>query len=121
MHLPQLRFPRFWPILGASFCCFSAGLVSLVFRNIGFKTSVTLAFLCVVTWVAVRCGSAAGMVGTCISAAVFAFFFLPPLRSFAVADANQRLGLAWFLFGGVVISFLFGAATKEPAAKLPRK
>jgi K+-sensing histidine kinase KdpD len=93
---------------GVLICCSAAALASFLFQNSRWKGSVPILFLALIAVVALRCGMAAGTWGTCIASAIFAAFLFPPIGRLSVADADQRLNLAWFLVGGLAISFLFG-------------
>ena len=103
---------RLWRLhaqtFGVLICCAGAVLASLLFQNSRWKGSVPILFLALIAVVAPRCGMVAGTWGTCVASAIFAAFLFPPIGSLSVADADQRLNLAWFLVGGLAISFLFG-------------
>lgn len=56
---------------------------------------------------AVRYGMAVGVVGSIISAVIFAHVLYSPLGSWHVTDHMARQNLAWMILGGVALSFLF--------------
>ena len=68
-----------------------------------------MVFVAVVTVVALRFGSLVGILGSCASAAIFAFLLFPPIGSLEVKELHHRSNLAWFLVAGISISFLFGS------------
>jgi K+-sensing histidine kinase KdpD len=78
---------------------------------------VPIIFLVIITVLAIHCGSRTGVVGTLISAALFALYLFPPIGSFLVHDLGQRTSLGWFLVGGVTLSILIGTPPAKPSAK----
>lgn len=71
------------------------------------RVIVPFAFLALVLFLGFRYGRAVGILGSMISAAVFAFALYQPVGSFAVSDDAARSALAWALLAGVSASFLF--------------
>jgi K+-sensing histidine kinase KdpD len=109
--MPIFPIRRWRPLLqtfGVLVCCSGALSLSFLFQHSRWKGSVPILFLALIAVVALRCGMVAGTWGTCVASAIFAAFLFPPIGSLSVADADQRLNLAWFLVGGLAISFLFG-------------
>jgi K+-sensing histidine kinase KdpD len=101
---------RGWhPVLGLLLCGTTASMTSFVFRDHAFKASLPLVFLAVVTVVALRFGSLAGVLGSCSAAVIFALLLFPPIGSLEVRDLHQRSNLGWFLVAGISISFLFAS------------
>ncbi len=87
--------------LGAAFVCWLG-------RHFEPKTSLPILFLAVIAVIAIRTGSVAGIVGTCLATIIFALFLFAPIGSIAIAEPVQRVSLAWFALGGISISFLIG-------------
>jgi K+-sensing histidine kinase KdpD len=102
------------PILGVLLCCSIASATTFAFRDFASKASLPLVFVVVVTVVARRLGSLAGVLGSCASALLFAFLLFPPIGSLHIADVQQRTNLGWFLVAGISFSFLFAG---EPSRK----
>jgi K+-sensing histidine kinase KdpD len=102
------------PILGLLLCCSISSAISFALRDLASKAYLPLVFVVVVTVVARRFGSLAGVLGSCASALLFAFLLFPPIGSLHIADAQQRTNLGWFLVAGISFAFLFAT---EPSQK----
>ena len=63
-------------------------------------------FLAVVFALGLRYGRVIGILGSIISAFIFAHALYRPIGSFFVADHAARAALAWTVLAGVAISFL---------------
>src|SRR3954471_22898650 len=63
-------------------------------------------FLTVVLALGLRYGRVVGILGSIISAFIFAHALYRPVGSFFVADQSARAALAWAVLAGVTISFL---------------
>jgi K+-sensing histidine kinase KdpD len=99
---------RGWgPVIGVLVCCSAAFAVSVCFRDYVAKSSLPLVFIAVVTVIALRFGSLAGILSSCASSAIFAVFLFPPIGSLRIQDLQQRANLGWFLVAGLSVSFLF--------------
>jgi K+-sensing histidine kinase KdpD len=106
----QFLRSRLTSFVGIMICGWSAALMSLVFHNRGGKVVVPIAFLVIVFLVSVRCGVAAGVLGSTVAALIFAMFLFPPLGSPQVANKSARSNLAWLVLGGLSISYLLGSS-----------
>lgn len=71
------------------------------------KLVLPFAFLAGVLILGLRYGRAVGMVGSIVSALIFAHALYQPIGSFFVADQTARSVLAWTVLIGVSMSFLF--------------
>jgi K+-sensing histidine kinase KdpD len=98
------------PVIGVLLCRSAAFAAALGFRNYDSKSSLPLLFIAVVTVVALRFGSLAGILSSCSSAAIFALFLFPPIGSLRIEDVQQRTNVGWFLVAGLSISFLFAGS-----------
>ena len=67
---------------------------------------VPFIFLGVVLLLGVRYGRLVGVLGSVLSAIIFAHALYAPIGSFFVADQSARSALAWALLLGVVASYL---------------
>jgi K+-sensing histidine kinase KdpD len=70
------------------------------------RLALPFLFLGVVLALGVRYGRAVGILGSIISALIFAHALYQPVGSFFVADQAARSALAWAVLVGVTISFL---------------
>ena len=52
-------------------------------------------------------GIAVGIIGSLLSAAIFATTLFSPLGSLWISDLTARRNLAWMVLAGVVLSYLF--------------
>jgi K+-sensing histidine kinase KdpD len=109
-HGQVFSWKNWWPVVGVVLCCSAACAASVCFRDYDSKSSLPLPFIAVVTAVALRFGSLAGLLSSCASAAIFALFLFPPIGSLRIQDVQQRTNVGWFLVAGLSISFLFAAS-----------
>jgi K+-sensing histidine kinase KdpD len=87
-------------------CGLAAWAVSLVHWDPQWRALVPFAFLAVVLGLGALYGRMVGMLGSIVSALVFARSLYPPLGSLAVQEPASRSTLAWMLLAGVALSFL---------------
>ncbi len=71
-------------------------------------------FVGIVIVVAMRFGSAAGILGTLGAAVIFAEFLFHPLMSMKVGETAERSNLIWMIIGGISASELVGIHPKKP-------
>ena len=64
-------------------------------------------FIAVLVALAVRYGMAVGVVGSLLSAAIFATTLFSPTGSLRISDLAARRNLAWMVLGGIALSYLF--------------
>jgi len=100
-------------VLGTSLCVLAAGILTLVVRSLPHKGFVPLVFLCVVLLIAVRFGSAAGILGTVGAAVIFAEFLFDPFLSIRVSEPVQKNHLIWMVIIGIAASELVGMRPKH--------
>ncbi len=81
-------------------------LVDWPFREVLTPSNILLVYLLGVFFVALRSGLLPSILASLTSAAAFAFFFAPPIFSFAIADQENLVGLAVMLVVGGVTSNL---------------
>lgn len=81
-------------------------LMDWPFRDMLTPSNILLVYLLGVFFVALRFGLSPSILASLTSAAAFAFFFAPPIFSFAIADPENLVGLAVMLVVGVVTSNL---------------
>jgi len=100
-------------VLGTSLCVLAATMLTLVVRTIPNKGFVPLVFLCVILFVALRFGSAAGILGTVGAVVIFAEFLFDPFLSIRVSDPVQKNHLIWMSIIGIAASELVGIRPKH--------
>ena len=81
-------------------------LIDWPFREMLKPSNILLVYLLGVFFAAIRFGLWPSIVASLTSAAAFAFFFAPPIFSFAIADQENLAGLAVMLVVGAVTSNL---------------
>jgi len=99
-------------LTGLVLCAAAAITTAVIFDNTPWRGLVPVFFLIVILALAILCGTTAGIVGTLISAMIFAYWLYPPIGNFAVQNAGSRSSLAWMLLGGLVISYLLAPGFK---------
>lgn len=82
------------------------GLARL-FAGHDVKVFLPLWFVAVLVVLALRYGIAVGVIGSMLSAAIFATTLFSPLGSLWVSDHAARQNLAWMVLAGVALSCLF--------------
>src|SRR5215469_10491160 len=89
-------------------CALLVFLIVLVYFNYIHvnPTTVALTFLLVILVVAAAWGLAYAILMSIVAALCFNFFFLPPVKTFTIADTQNWVALAAFVFTSVVASHL---------------
>jgi K+-sensing histidine kinase KdpD len=88
--------------------CLVAAILTAVFANgHAWRVDVPLLFTVVLLVVALLFGAGAGVIGTLLSALVFATHLFNPLGSIHIQSNEARSNLAWMLMVGIAFSFLF--------------
>jgi len=105
MMKPRLR-SYVLTALGAVICAWSAAVVCIILHGHYAGNTVPVAFLAIVVLVAIRFGTAAGVLGSTISALIFACFLFQPMGTVSVQDPAARMNLAWLILGGLACSYL---------------
>jgi two-component system sensor histidine kinase KdpD len=92
-----------WAVVGA----IGAALVAWAFQDLGLaEANKAIVFLFAVVLVAARFGFGPGVVAAVAGVLAFDYFFVPPQRTFAVADAQYAITFAIMLVVALVISTL---------------
>ncbi|HEY6803940.1 MAG TPA: ATP-binding protein [Pyrinomonadaceae bacterium] len=76
-------------------------------------TTVALAFLLVVLFVATRCGSLPALCTSLLAMLSFNFFFLPPLGTFSIATTENWVALAAFMITALTAGQLSAQARRR--------
>jgi K+-sensing histidine kinase KdpD len=98
--------------LGALGIVIATGLLKLPGIHINI-TTVALAFLLVVLFVATRWGSLPALCTSLLAMLCFNFFFLPPLGTFSIASTENWVALAAFMITAVTAGQLSAQARRR--------
>lgn len=103
--------------IGTLLCASVALILALVFNQTRLEFALPLICLAVVLSVAARFGVATGVLGSIVSALLFAYFVYSPQGSLRITSPDARANVSWLLLGGISLSFLFtprrGATQQE--------
>lgn len=77
-----------------------------LFSNHPSMVILPFLFVIVIVAIATRYGVMVGILGSVVSAGIFARLLYAPLHSFRVDDATARAALAWMILGGIAIPYL---------------
>jgi len=91
---------------GLSLCSALAVGSAYLFSNRPSSVILPFLFVVVIVAIAARYGVMVGILGSVISAGIFARLLYAPLHSFRVNDATARAALAWMILGGIAIPYL---------------
>jgi K+-sensing histidine kinase KdpD len=110
----KTRFARYiGPAAALALCTVAAWLVTLVKWNPPAQEFIPFAFLGVVLALGWVFGRMVGIIGSVVSALVFAHLMYAPVGSFQIADQGARSGVAWMLLAGVSLSYLLLPADRD--------
>lgn len=96
--------------IGFVLCGFAASLLAILFWNSQYQIVAPILFMVVAVVVAIRFGRIVGILGTLFGAALFALWLYPPFGSLRVSSQQAHGSLHALLLGGLVLSYLLGAA-----------
>ncbi|QFY44385.1 sensor histidine kinase KdpD [Candidatus Methylospira mobilis] len=99
------QFSRFLGSLWIPLVCTAAGWP---FRDVIKPASILMIYLLGVLLVAIRYGRGPSILASFSSAALFAFFYAPPIFSFMISDQENMIGLLVMLVVAVITSGLTG-------------
>jgi K+-sensing histidine kinase KdpD len=94
-------------------CAAIASAFCILLKDSTIEAQTPLLFLIVILAIAGRFGTSAGVLGTLISALVFAEFLFDPLRSLAISNPLERSNIGWMILGGLALACLFGRSPKS--------
>jgi K+-sensing histidine kinase KdpD len=95
------------PALGVGLAVTVSFVTARLFAGSQLRSLLPLAFIGVLFALGRRYGSAAAVVGSLLSAFVFAHSLFDPSGSWHVQDAIARRNLLWMVMGTVLLSYLF--------------
>lgn len=88
------------------------GLLNLFGEHIN-PTTVALAFLLTILFVATAWGSRPAIIASLIGIVCFNFFFLPPFRTFAIRDPHNWIAFVVFMITAIVVGQLSGRVKRR--------
>ncbi|HEY3928489.1 MAG TPA: DUF4118 domain-containing protein [Candidatus Koribacter sp.] len=91
---------------GLLLCSGLALAAAYLFSHHPASVFVPLLFVIVIVAVAARFGVAVGILGSIVSAVIFAHMLFSPLHSISVDNNTARAALAWMVLGGIAIPYL---------------
>lgn len=92
--------------LGLLLCSALAMGSAYLFSARPWRIFLPIAFVIVIVAVAARYGLMVGILGSILSAAIFAHILYTPIHSILVDDVTARASLAWMILGGIAIPYL---------------
>lgn len=90
----------------------ASGMLKLLGEHIN-PTTVALAFLLIILFVATVWGSRPAIVASVIGIVTFNFFFLPPFRTFAIRDPHNWIAFIAFMITAVTVGQLSGRVKRR--------
>jgi len=106
-----------WSIAGPLLCT----LINWPLRTQIGPANILMIYLLGVFFVAIRFGRGPSILASLHSAGTFAFFFAPPIFSFAVSNTEHLIGLAVMLVVAIVTSSLMEALRSQAAVAAQRE
>jgi K+-sensing histidine kinase KdpD len=92
--------------MGVLFSAAAALGASLLFATQPWRVFVPLAFVAVLVLLAARYGLAVAIIGSLLTAIIFAHFLFAPVGSLQVESAAAKTNLAWMILAAVAVSYL---------------
>ena len=90
----------------------ASGLLKLFGEHIN-PTTVALAFLLIILFVATAWGSRPAIVASIVGIVSFNFFFLPPFRTFAIRDPHNWIAFIAFMITAITVGQLSGRVKRR--------
>lgn len=100
-------------LAGSVLIVVASGLVTLIEPYVSQLAGLPPIYLLVVLPVALRWGAGPGIAVAVESVAVFAYLFVPPRWSFAIADLRYGVSMALFLIVGVSVAWLAARSRRD--------
>jgi K+-sensing histidine kinase KdpD len=109
------RLPRWLrPVVGVLLSVGAAYGAALAFAGRDLRIVLPLWFVAVLVVLGMRYGMAVGIIGSLLSAVIFAHMLFAPLGSFRIGDEAARQNLAWMVLGGIALSYLLAPSDSAP-------
>ena len=101
-------------LLRKSWAGYASAVISIALATILLKsfgehinpTTVALAFLLIILFVATAWGSRPAIVASLVGIVLFNFFFLPPFRTFAIGDPHNWIAFVAFMITAITVGQL---------------
>src|ERR1051325_10158705 len=90
----------------------ATSLLKLIGEHIN-ATTVALAFLLIILFVATVWGSRPAIVASLVGIVCFNFFFLPPFRTFAIRDPHNWIAFVAFMITAITVGQLSGRVKRR--------
>jgi two-component system sensor histidine kinase KdpD len=103
---PHVQVPPLSPFLGSAGAVIGAALVGKAATHFFALPNLSLIFLMAVLYSAVSWGLAPSIFASLFSAAIYNFFFIPPLYTFTIASSYEILSFLVFLVIAILTSNL---------------
>jgi K+-sensing histidine kinase KdpD len=110
---------RLRPLVGVALSIVAAVSLGYAFAGRDVRIVLPLWFVVILFLLALRYGMAVGVVGSLLSAVIFACMLFHPLGSWRIDDQAARQNLAWMILAAVALSLLFAPSSSKP--KQPEK
>jgi|SRR4051794_29463398 K+-sensing histidine kinase KdpD len=92
--------------IGVLLSAAAAMAASLLFAAQPWRVFVPLAFVVVLVLIASRYGLAVAVIGSALTAIIFAHFLFAPVGSLRVDSSSARTNLAWMILTAIAVSYL---------------
>ena len=112
---------RWYGYMVATVACAAVALLATPLRSVLELTNIVMLFLLVVVGVALRYGRMPAILAAFLGVALFDFFFVPPLLSLSVSDAQYLITFAVMLLVALVIGQLTASLRAQAHAATERE
>jgi K+-sensing histidine kinase KdpD len=93
-------------VWGLLLCSILALVSAYIFSNHRAAVLLPFLFVLVIVAIAARYGVTVGILGSIVSALIFAHMLFAPVHSLIVENTTERASLAWMVLGGIAIPYL---------------
>lgn len=102
------------PLFGIVLAVAAAVSSGYAFSGRDLRVLLPLGFVAVLFLLALRYGIVVGVLGSVLSALIFAHMLFQPVGSWRIENQVARQNLAWMILGGVALSYLFAPSSSAP-------
>lgn len=104
-------------------CAAAVAAITAIYRHVSGAnpTTVALSFLVAVLLISAAWGFRFSVFAAIIATASFNYYFLPPIHTWTIADPENWIALAAFLFTGMIASHLSDKARRQALAAENRR
>jgi GAF domain-containing protein len=100
-------------LVGAALVAAASAAITSLEPYVPELAGLPLVYLLAVLAVAIRWGAGPGVAAAVMSVVAFAFLFVPPRHSFALADPRAGITLGFFLLIGAAVAWLAGRSQQD--------